>query len=370
MPTAPAKPESWQDEVYRLGREALGRGSFETASRLLGLLEGDPHWAGDSRFVFNRAQAARYLNDAGEAAYWYGRYLAIEPNAVDAKAVREQVVKLVKAAPRSLRLAALRRAQADWDRMLADPELERALRESPQLRLEVRFVRTGAAAKPGEPQPPAFVFPGRAVFWRPPATDTAAAGWEVWAAPLTAVAPPEGLGVPPLLFLPPGRPFPLEMGPDLVSQPKSLVVEPPPFFPEDPDLGLYRVEVTAEVERIGPRLLLVGTRPGDVMVEVRSGPLEGPLLLGKKRRELPLLPTPLSFGPRPPRPDSKLFPSIPLAVLDIAGAGGSVQRWGAPVGAFDVMNRFGKLLPGDPERLTARADGTGPALTALRRSKR
>ena len=370
-PSPTPTPETWQEEVYRLGREALARGSFETASHLFELLESDVRWAGDSRFAFNRAQAARYLNDAGEAAFWYGKYLALDPDAPDARAVHEQVARLVKAFPRSLRAAAQRRAVAEYEQLLENAELQRAIRESPQLRFEVRFVRReaqGSPAKSDELSATKFIFPGRAIYWKAPAQDTPDAGWTVWAVATAPVSAPEGVAAPPLLFLPPGRPFEIAMGSDLVSRPVSLRVEVPPFFPEDPDLTLYRVELTAQVERVGPPVLLVGARGGAVMVDVRSGPAEGPLALGKKRRELPLYPTPLSFGPRMSRPDSKVFPNVPLAVIDVSGREGTVERWGAPVGAFDVVNRFGKLVPGEPERLVVRPDGTGPALTALPRS--
>lgn len=351
--------ESWGDEVNKLAREALGRGSFETAARLFSLLEEDPRWESDPRFAFNRAQASRYANDPGESVYWYSRYLALDPGATDAKQVSEQIEKLSKGGGKSMRAAALKRVKAEAEHAFGDFELGRALYEAPQVKLQVRFVK---AATPDDPSVTTFGFPGRAVFWRALEGDTPGATWEVWVVASVPVAAPESLNAP-LLILPPCRPFPVKMGTNLVAPSVRLEIEPLPFFPAAEELAEYRIEVAVELDRNGPPLLLGPNRTGPVMVEVKSGPADGPIAAGKKRRELPAYPMPISFGPRPARPDSKVFPGVPLVVFDLPGKDGDLERWGAPIGAVDVVNRFGKL--GDGGKVYVRPDGTGPFLAPL-----
>jgi len=360
-PPAPAPPafEPAADALYRLGRDALARGAFEMASRLFAALEGDPRWDGDARYAFNRAQAARYQGDAGEAVYWYSRYLALDPAAADARTVEEQLGKLIKVSPSPVRATAERRLKADYRKLVEDAEIARALDECPRVRLLVRFTKVGAT-----PDENAFSFPGRAVYWHLPEGEPPEAYGELWVVPVVPISAPDGIGAPPLLMLAPGRPLVLELGPDLVTKPAILVPPRVAPFPADPDVQAWRISVVAEVDPKGPPVLLASARAGTQMADVRSGPNEGAPLVGKKKRELPGTATPLSFGPRVPRPDSKAYPRVPLLVLDLPGKDGAVERWAAPIGAFDVVNRFGKLVESKTGvRLFVRADGTGPFLT-------
>ena len=210
-----------------------------------------------------------------------------------------------------------------------------------------------------------FLFPARAIYWASPAGD-AAGDWQALIVPTVPVAVPEDLNAPPLLFLPPGRPFPVSMGADLVSKPALLQAPPAPFLPVDPELRTWRVEVVATVLKTGPPLLVSARQAGEQMTDIHSGPAEGLLALGRKRREAPREATPVSFGPRLPRPESK-GARTPLVVLDLAGKDGSVERWGASIGQLDVVNRFRHLGagPGGALRLYVRETSDGPFLLPL-----
>ena len=355
-----------------MGRESLAKASFETAVRLFRILETEPAWENNASYAFNRAQASRYAGSAGEAVYWYGRYLALEPKASDTRSVGEQIARLVQTSPNEVRAAALERARSDYARLLENSELSRALDEAPRVRLEVRFIRSASSSgvpTPGssEAQSTAFVFPARAVYWTPPGAEAPESDWQAWIAPTVPVAVPGDLNAPPLLFLPPGRPFPIAMGSDLVSRPILLQVSPAPFFPPDPALGAWRIDVVATILKTGPPLLVAARQPGATMADVRSGPAEGLLLLGRKRRDVPREATPISFGPRLSRPDFKTFARQQIAVLDLPGKDGTVERWGAPIGQLDVVNRFGRLGPGSHGelRLSVRTTDDGPFLTPL-----
>lgn len=367
--TASAPPpatssESSGDEIYRIGREALARGAFETASRLFGSLANEPRWANDARFAFNRAQACRYAGDAGEAVIWFGRYLTLDPKATDSKTVLEQIAKLAKSQPRLVRSAAIKRLKAAFQAQLEDYELERALLAAPQARILVHFERTDGAEN--DLSTTTFLFPGRAVFWKSPETDSPDALFNVHVVPTAPVAPPEGTSGPALLILPPGQAFAVSLGADLTSRPLQIALDAPPGLPRDPDLPLWRLNVTVEVDRSGPPVILSVVKSGPILVDVKSGPSEGAIVVGKKRRDAPSFTQALSFGPRPGRPDSKIYPGTLLAVLDLAGKEGSVERWAAPISAVDVVNRFGKLVPGDPAKIFVRAEGTGPFLSVLK----
>ena len=103
------------------------------------------------------------------------------------------------------------------------------------------------------------------------------------------------------------------------------------------------------------------------MADVRSGPAEGLIALGRKRRDVPREATPIAFGPRLPRPDSKTFARQYVTVLDLPGKDGALERWGAPIGELDVVNRFGRLGAGPKgtQRLYVRATDDGPYLTPM-----
>lgn len=363
-PAPAATTESASDEIYRLGREALARGAFETASRLFGSLAGELRWANDARFAFNRAQACRYAGDAGEAVFWYGRYLALDPKATDAKVVLEQIAKLVKSQPKLVRLAAMKRLKGAFQAQLEDYELERALLAAPQARLLVRFERTDGA--PNDLATTTFLFPGRAIYWRSPEAESADAVFKVHVVSTAPIAPPEGTSGPPLLVLPPGQAFVVSLGAEMTSRPVTMPLDSPLGLPRDPDLAVWRLNVSVEIDRAGPPVLLNVVKSGPVLVDVKSGPTDGALVVGKKRREPAAFVLPLSFGPRVARPDARAYAGTLLAVLDLAGKEGAVERWAAPISAVEVTNRFGKLVPGDPARIFVRTDGTGPFLTVLK----
>lgn len=353
---APPAP-SGAEEVYRLGREALGRGAFDAAARLFRALEDDASISATPGYAFNRAQAARFLANAGEAVYWYGRYLSLSPGAADAATVRDLTAKLTASYPKSVRGEAHSRARAEWERALADFELERALRACPEARLDVRFAREGVVLGGT-----AFVYPARIVFWDLPGGD---APGTIWVVPTAPVAPPEELGGPPLLLLPPGRAFALEVGPELVSPAVTLAPPAPVGFAPDPALAAWRVELRARWERDGPPILLVARRTAEALTELRSGPTDGFVTLGKKRRDAPSEPVPLLFGPRAARPD-KNAPKGLLAAVALPGKEGTLDLWGAPLSLFDVANRFGRLtVEGAASRFWVRGETTGPSLLSL-----
>jgi hypothetical protein len=358
-----------QEEIYTLGKDALSRGAFETANRLLRCLESDPRWSADGRYCFNHAQASRYAGEPGEAVYWYGRYLAAEKNAPDARAVTDQIARLVKGAPQAIRQSALMHDRETYQDVLKERELERALSEAPNVSLRVRFIKVPDIT-PVVPEPPSaalYVFPGHAIFWNAPADDSPEGVWRVWLVASMSVAAPEDSGAPPLLMLPSGRPFAAEIGTDLTTKPTLFIAKAPPFFPEDPDLALWRIEVTAQVERLGPPLFVSAAKPGAVMVEVKSGPAEELVAIGKKRRDAPAIATAVEFGPRAARSDSKALAKVPLLVLDLPGKDAVIERWGAPIGTFDVVNRFARMVeePPSPPRFYVRAESSSPFLTGM-----
>jgi hypothetical protein len=341
-----------------MGREALGRGAFDVAARLLGALESEPSIAATPGYAFNRAQAARFLANAGEAAYWYGRYLALAPKAADAGNVRELAGKLVATSPRSVRAEVLRRARLAWQRELEDMELERALRACPEVRLEVRFAHERAILGGT-----GFGFPGRIVFWDLPEGDSAASMWVVATAP---AAPPGDVGGSPFLLLPAGRAIRVPVGPELSSPPVTFTLPSPEGFLPSPELATWQVEVTASWERNGPPVILVARRSNASLVELRSGAFDGPLSLGKKRRDASPEPVPLAFGPRAARPEEKNAPKGLLAAVVLPLRGGTLEAWGGPLSLFDVVNRFGRLTTEDgATRLWVRGETAGPALTSL-----
>ncbi|MBL8112074.1 MAG: hypothetical protein JNK60_04260 [Acidobacteria bacterium] len=358
---AGATKEAPADEIYRLGREALGRGSFETALRLFRALSGEARWETDPRFVFNRAQAARYVGEAGEALHGYTRYLELDSKAADAATVREELARLLKTAPEPIRKYFATALRDDWEKALRDTELERALREAPAVKIKVAFRRDGAP--PGEPLT-VYLFAGRAVFFTAKNDETENAVWETWIVPTLPVLAPEGMGAPPLLALPAGRPFVVELGVNLVSKPVVLRAPPVPGFPVDPETEAWKLEIVVELDRLGPPVFVALGRAGVSLADVRSAPTEPFLTIGKKKRDVPSVATPISFGPRPVKADSKLWSKVPLLVVDLPGKDAEVERWAGPLGAFDVVNRFGRV---DGSRLYVRSTPDGPSLQALPR---
>ncbi|MEO6323630.1 MAG: hypothetical protein ABIT01_01390 [Thermoanaerobaculia bacterium] len=368
---APAGASAWSEEIYRLGREALAKASFETAVRLFRILESEPAWEGNASYAFNRAQASRYAGKIGEAVYWFGRYLALDAAASDAKSVAEQIAKLVPAAPKDVRATALERARLEYARLVEDAELARALDEAPRVGLEVRFTRIAASG--AETPSTAFLFPARVVFWAAPEADGAESGWQAWITPTVPVAAPEDLNAPALLFLPPGRPFRVALGADLVSKPTLLRAPAPRYFPADPALEAWRIEVVATLLKTGPPLLVAARgnggsgSAGGLMADVHSGPADGLVALGRKRRDVPREATPIAFGPRLARPDAKTFPKQLVVVLDLPGKDGDLERWGTPIGQLDIVNRFGRMSAGPrgEPRLHVRDAADGPFLIPL-----
>jgi len=357
-----APPEASGDEIYRLAKEALGKGSFETAVRLFRTLGDDARFEGDARFAFNHAQASRFAGNAGEAVYWYGRYLSISPSAPDAATVRSEAAKLSASAPKSVRGEVSKRARADYARLLADPELARAIEECARVKLEVRFRRTSQQS-----EGTTYLFRAHAVLFElGSAADDAPFVWVSADEPVAG--PDDG---PPLLLVPPGRPLRLPLAGDLGGVP---VLVPPPQssrFPPDLSLSAWTMEVTAALDRNGPPLLLAAAVPGEALAEVRSGPTDGAVELSKKRRDVPAVATPLAFGPRPASPDAKSYAGQRVVVVEIAGRDGTSQRWAAPPGAFSVVNAFARLVngPSGAERICVRPDGQGPCLIPLGASK-
>jgi hypothetical protein len=351
-----APPETPGDEIYRLAKEALAKGSFETSVRLFRVLSEEPRFESDARFAFNHAQASRFAGNSGEAVFWYGRYLAASPSAPDAATVKTEIAKLAQSSPKSLRTEALKRARADWARVLADPELRRALDDCAHVRLLVRFRhRTESVAGT------TYVFHARAVFFE--LKDEADGPSGVWVSADEPIPGPDD--GPPLLMIPPGRPFRVPLSSDVGGTPVALVPPPPPGFPRDLVPAGWLAETTAELDRNGPPLLLAGASPGEVLSEVRTGRQDPLVELSKKRHEIPSVATPLAFGPRPASADSKSYAGLRVLVVEVSGKDGASQRWAAPPAAFTVVNAFGRLVPG--ERLAVRADGQGPSLVLLDR---
>ena len=363
-PARGASAETSGDEIYKLAKDALGRGSFETAVRLFRVIGEEARFDGDSRFAFNHAQASRFAGNAGEAVYWYARYLALTPSAPDAATVRADVAKLAQTSPKSVRAEALKRARAEYARVLADAELARALRECARVRLTVRFRR---GKETGEPT--SYLFYGRAVLFElSDETDAPSAVWVSADEPIDG--PDDG---PPLLLIPPGRPFRLPLASDIGGGVSALAAPQPSRFPPDPALKEWTLEMAAELDRTGPALLLAPAAPaaGEVLAEVRSAASEPTVAVGKKRRELPVVATSLAFGPRATAPDAKTFAAQRVFVVELAGKDGSSQRWAAPPSAFTVVNAFARRSAASgPERISVRADGSGPFLTTLPTERR
>jgi len=292
---------------------------------------------------------------------WFSRYLSLEPTASDARTVRELVAKLSLSAPKALRQEALKRLEKGYARLRSDPDLARVLEDCPRVRLSVRFRKVSREGKPEGEGGTAYLHPGRAVFW-----DLASGQPRLWVVATEPVPVPEDLGAPLQMALPPGRPFPVELGADLKCAPALVPVPPVPYLPGEVEIAAYRAEVSVELDRTGPPVFLTGASGGAAMSEVQSGPFDGPVVLGKRQRELPVTATQLAFGPRPAAADARAFAGQPLFVVDLPAKDGQVQRWAAPVGAFLVVNAFGSIAEasGGP-RLYARGDAQGPYLTAL-----
>jgi hypothetical protein len=353
---------SGSDEIYRLGRDALQRGAFEAAARLFTLLEEEPRFVTDPRFAYNRAQASRYAGAAGEAVAWFSRYLSLDPNASDARTVRELVAKLSASAPKALRQEAVRTLEKGYARLRSDPELARTLEDCPRVRLSVRFRKVTREGKPEGEGGTSYLYPGRAVFW-----DLAGSEPRLWVVATAPIPVPEDLGAPLQMALPAGRPFAVALGTDLKCAPVLLRVPPVPYLPGEAEIAGYRAEVSVELDRTGPPVFLTGAAGGAPMSEVESGPFDGAVVLGKRQRELPVTATQLAFGPRPAAPDARAYAGQALFVVDLPAKDGQVQRWAAPVAAFTVVNAFGSLAEaqGGP-RLYVRADAQGSYLTSLR----
>jgi hypothetical protein len=362
VPPNPAAPESSGDEIYRLAKEALGKGSFETAVRLFRALGEDARFEGDARFAFNHAQASRFAGNAGEAVYWYGRYLSLSPSAPDAAAVRSEAAKLAASAPRSIRSEAVKRARAEYARLLADAELVRALDECTRVKLGVRFRRASQST-----EGTTYLFRAHAVLFELGSeSENAAFVWASADEPVTG--PDDG---PPLLLIPPGRPLRLPLASDLGGAPVLVSPPQPARFPPDAALRGWTIEVTAALDQNGPPLLLAAAAAGEALAEVRSGAMDAAVELSKKRREIPAVATQLAFGPRAAAPDAKSYAGQRVFVVEIPGKDGISQRWGAPPGAFSVVNAFARLVngPAGAERICVRPDGQGPFLTPLGVSK-
>jgi len=355
----PPAPETSGEEIYRLAKEALGKGSFDTAVRLFRTVEEDARFDADARFAFNHAQASRFAGNAGEAVYWYGRYLALAPSSTDAANVRTEAAKLAQSSARSVRAEAVRRARAEYARARSDAELARALDECARVKLAVRFRRTSQPA-----EGTTYLYRAHAVLFELSMESEGVSA--VWVSADEPIAGPDD--GPALLVIPPGRPFRLPLASDLGGVPTTLAPPQPARFPPDPALAGWIVDVAAEIDRNGPPLLLAAAAPGEALAEVHSGPMDPAVALGKKRREVPAVASPLAFGPRPSAPDAKSFPGQRVFVLELVGKDGASQRWGAPTGAFLIVNAFERLVPSPPgpERIFVRADGDGPFLTALR----
>lgn len=355
---APAPPAlSPDEEVYQLGRDALARGAFGAALRIFRSLSDDPRRASDPRFAFNMAQAARYAGEPGDAFVGYSRYLDLAPTAGDAAAVREHLSTLVRQSPGAVLRALVTRSRNAFRERLLDRELEEAFSQCPRVRLLARFrAREAMTAGEREILQTTYAFGGRVVSWQ----GGGGSPWVAWIVPTTPLAPPEELAFPPHLHLPAGEAFPVEMGTDLVSAEAGFA--PPPLrhlAPADPGGSVL---VRAEVEKMGPPLFLAAARPGAELFEVRSGPGEPTVLLGKRRRDVPVAATPLLLGPRPSRAESKGHPGVPVLVVALPDRDGALERWAAPVEAFDVVNRLWRGPAGGA--FFARSDGTGPSLPA------
>lgn len=356
-PAPPAPALSPDEEVYQLGRDALARGAFGAALRIFRSLSDDPRRAADPRFAFNMAQAARYAGEAGDAFLGYTRYLDLAPTAGDAAAVREQLSALVRQSPGAVLRALVARSRQAFRERLLDRELEEAFSQCPRVRLLARFrAREAMTGSEREILQTTYAFGGRAVSWQ----GGGSSPWVAWIVPTAPLAPPEELGFPPHLSLPAGEAFPLEMGSDLVSAEAGFA--PPPLRHVAPPEPGGSVLVRAEVDRMGPPLFLAAARPGAELAEVRSGPGEPTVLLGKRRRDVPVAATPLLLGPRPSRAESKSYPGVPVLVVVLPDRDGVLERWAAPAEAFDVVNRFSRGPSGGA--FYARADGTGPSLPA------
>lgn len=362
-PPAPPPPATVtpDEEVYQLGRDALARGAFGAALRLFRSLQTEPRWASDPRLAFNLAQAARYAGEAGEAFLGYTRYLDLAPSAGDAAGVRDQLARLAKESPGPVLRALVARSRDAFRDKLLDRELDEALAQCPRVRLLVRF-RAREAMSPADREilQTTYAFSGRAIFWQPARSG---GPWLAWVLPTTPLAPPLELGLPPHLFLAAGEAVPVEMGTDLVSAETGFAPAPLRHVPAPEPGGAILVQV--EVERMGPPLFLAAARPGTELAEVRSAPSEATVLLGKRRREVPVTATPLLSGPRPSSPESKSFAGLPVAVVALPDREGVLERWAAPPEAFDVVNRFARGSAGPAAaRFFARLDGTGPWLPA------
>jgi hypothetical protein len=123
----------------------------------------------------------------------------------------------------------------------------------------VGFRRDGAAA--GEPLT-VYLFAGRAVFFTAKSDETENAVWETWIVPTLPILAPEGMGAPPLLALPAGRPFVVELGVNLVSKPVVLRAPPVPGFPVDPETEAWKLEIVVELDRLGPPVFVAVGRAG------------------------------------------------------------------------------------------------------------
>jgi hypothetical protein len=187
----------------------------------------------------------------------------------------------------------------------------------------------------------------------------------VWVSAEEPIVGPDD--APAVLLIPPGRPFRVPLASDVGPAASAFAIPASPRFPPDASLAEWVVELTAELDRAGPPVLLAPALAGEALAEVRSGPGEPVVALAKKRREIPAAATPLAYGPRPSDPEAKSWAGARVFVVEIAGKDGVSQRWAAPPGAFTVVNAFPRVVasPSGPERILVRADGQGPFLVPL-----